>query len=90
MSNFVPSEICVVNAVNDAIILYWHLLYSSLSGGNSFMELYTGEKKKLCVSEMTVEVGILPSFSWLLPVESFKGVPTIDMMQLIPSYWVCC
>ena len=31
------------------------------------MELYT-----LCLSEMTVEVGLLPSFSWVLPVESLE------------------
>ena len=62
----------MVNAVNDAIILYWHLLHSSLFGGNSFMELYTWEKKNLCVSEMTVEVGLLPNFSWVLPVESLE------------------
>ena len=34
----------VFNAVNDAIILYWHLLHSSLSGGNKFLGLYTGKK----------------------------------------------
>ena len=44
--NFVPSGISVFNAVNDAIILYWHLLHSSLSRGNSFMVLYTGWEKK--------------------------------------------
>ena len=38
---------CVFNAVNDAIILYWHLLHSSLSGGNKFLGLYT-EKENLC------------------------------------------
>ena len=38
---------CVFNAVNDAIILHWHLLHSSLSGGNKFLGFYTG-KKKLC------------------------------------------
>ena len=37
----------VFNAVNDDIILHWHLLHSSLSGGNKFLGLYTG-KKKLC------------------------------------------
>ena len=37
---------CVFNAVNDAIILHWHLLHSSLSGGNKFLGFYTG--KKLC------------------------------------------
>ena len=46
---------CVFNAVNDAIILHWHLLHSSLSGGNKFLGLYT--EKKICVREMTVEVG---------------------------------
>ena len=39
---------CVFNAVNDAIILHWHLLHSSLSGGNKFLGLYTEEKKILC------------------------------------------
>ena len=38
---------CLFNAVNDAIIFHWHLLHSSLSGGNKFLGLYTG-KKKLC------------------------------------------
>ena len=38
---------CVFNAVNDAIIFHWHLLHSSLSGGNKFLGFYTG-KKKLC------------------------------------------
>ena len=37
----------VFNAVNDAIIFDWHLLHSSLSGGNKFLRFYTG-KKKLC------------------------------------------
>ena len=55
---------------NDAIILYWHLLHSSLSGGNRFWNSTLGEK--YCVSEMTVEVGIFPNFSWLLPVDSFR------------------
>ena len=40
---------CVFNAVNDAIILHWHLLHSSLSGGNKFLGFYTGKKeKKMC------------------------------------------
>ena len=34
----------VFNAVNDAIILHWHLLHSSLSKGNKFLGLYTGKK----------------------------------------------
>ena len=38
---------CLFNAVNDAIIFHWHLLHSSLSGGNKFLGLYTG-KKFLC------------------------------------------
>ena len=41
-------EFCVFNAVNDAIILHWHLLHSSLSGGNKFLGLYTEKKKNLC------------------------------------------
>ena len=57
---FVPSEIRALNADNDAIILYWHLLHSSLSGGNRFWNSALGEK--YCVSEMTVEVGIFPNF----------------------------
>ena len=35
------------NAINDAIILHWHLLHSSLSKGNKFLGLYTG-KNILC------------------------------------------
>ena len=35
---------CVFNAVNDAIILHWHLLHSPLSGGNKFLGFYTGKK----------------------------------------------
>ena len=35
---------CLFNAVNDAIILHWHLLHSSLSRGNKFLGLYTGKK----------------------------------------------
>ena len=46
---------CLFNAINDAIIFCWHLLHSSLSGGNKFLGLYTG--KKICVREMAVEVG---------------------------------
>ena len=42
---------CVFNAVNDAIILYWHLLHSSLSGGNKFLGFYTEKKKKKCVRD---------------------------------------
>ena len=38
----------VFNAVDDAIILHWHLLHSSLSGGNKFLGLYTGKKIILC------------------------------------------
>ena len=37
---------CVFNPVNDAIIFHWHLLHSSLSGGNNFLGYYT--EKKLC------------------------------------------
>ena len=33
-----------LNADNDAIILYWHLLHSSLSGGNRFWNSTLGEK----------------------------------------------
>ena len=47
---------CVFNAVNDVIIFHWHLLHSSLSGGNKFLGFYTGRKKN-CVREMAVEVG---------------------------------
>ena len=46
---------CVVNAVNDAITLYWHLLHSSLSGETSSWD--STLDKKNCVREMTVEVG---------------------------------
>ena len=59
--NFVPSGVCVFNAVNDAITLYWHLLHSSLSGETSSWDSTLG--KKNCVREMTVEVG------------SFSGCP---------------
>ena len=45
---FLPG-FCVFNAVNDAIIFYWHLLHSSLSGGNKFLEFYTGRKN--CVRD---------------------------------------
>ena len=38
--------------------------------GKQVLELYTG--RKVCVSEMTVEVGIFPNFPWLLPVDSFR------------------
>ena len=40
-------EFCVFNAVNDAIILHWHLLHSSLSGETSSWDS-TLRKKKLC------------------------------------------
>ena len=40
----------VFNAVNDAIILHWHLLHSSLSGGNRFLGFYTRKEKK-CVRD---------------------------------------
>ena len=36
---------------------HWHLLHSSLSGGNKFLGLYTEKGKKNCVREMAVEVG---------------------------------
>ena len=72
---------------NDAIILYWHLLHSSLSGGNRFWNSTLGEK--YCVSEMTVEVGIFPNFPGCY-LWTHSGVPTIDLKQLIPSYWLCC
>ena len=78
----------VFNAVNDAIILYWHLLHSSLSGGNKFLGLYTG-KKKICVREMAVEVGsslVVLGATW----GTLEFIPTIEMRQLFPFYWVCC
>ena len=79
---------CVFNAVNDAIILHWHLLHSSLSGGNKFLGLYTG-KKKICVREMAVEVGsslVVLGATW----GTLEFFPTIEMLQLFPFYWVCC
>ena len=57
------SEFCsfwdfrVVNAVNDAITLYWHLLHSSLSGETSSWDSTLDNRKIICVREMTVEVG---------------------------------
>ena len=67
-----------LGAVNDAIILYWHLLHSSLSGGNRFWNSTLG--KKSCVSEMAVEVGIFPN-CLVATCGLFQGVPTIDMKQ---------
>ena len=78
----------VVNAVNDAITFV--LASPSLLPfrGNKFMGLYT-VKKKICVREMTVEVG---SFSGCpgCYLGNIRVFPTIDMMQLVPFYWVCC
>ena len=57
------SEFCsfwgfhVVNAVNDAITLYRHLLHSSLSGETSSWDSTLDKRKKNCVREMAVEVG---------------------------------
>ena len=68
---------CVFNAVNDAIILHWHLLHPSLSGGNKFLGLYTGQKK-ICVREMAVEVGsslVVLGATW----GTFKFIPTIEL-----------
>ena len=68
---------CVFNAVNDAIILHWHLLHSYLSGGNKFLELYT-EKKKICEREMAVEVGsslVVLGATW----GTLEFFPTIEM-----------
>ena len=67
---------CVFNAVNDAIIFHWHLLHSSLSGGNKFLRFYTGEK--FCVREMAVEVGyslVVLGATW----GALECVPTIEM-----------
>ena len=47
----------VVNAVNDAIILYWNLLHSSLSRETASWRSTLGGKK-ICVRDMTVEVGL--------------------------------
>ena len=67
------------NAVDDAIIFHWHLLHSSLSGGNKFLGLYTGKsKKKNCVREMAVEVGsslVVLGATW----GTFEFIPTIEM-----------
>ena len=71
---------CVFNAVNDAIILHWHLLHSSLSGGNKFLGLYT--EKKFCVREMEVEVGsslVVLGATW----GTLEFFPTIEMLQII-------
>ena len=68
---------CVFNAVNDAIIFHWHLLHSSLSGGNKFLGFYT-EKKKNCVREMAVEVGyslVVLGATW----GALEFIPTIEM-----------
>ena len=78
---------CVFNAVNDAIILHWHLLHSSLSGGNKYLELYP--EKKICVREMAVQVGsslVVLGTTW----GTLEFFPTIEMLQLFPFYWVCC
>ena len=67
---------CVFNAVNDAIIFHWHLLHSSLSGGNKFLGFYTG--KKNCVREMAVEVGyslVVLGATW----GALEFIPTIEM-----------
>ena len=68
---------CVFDAVNDAIILHWHLLHSSLSGGNKFLGLYT-KKKKFCVREIAVEVGsslVVLGATW----GTLEFIPTIEM-----------
>ena len=62
MSNLLLLGFHVVNAVIDAIPFYWHLLHSSLSRETSSWDSTLGEKK-ICVREMTVEVG------------SFSGCP---------------
>ena len=75
------------NAVNDAIILHWHLLPSSLSGGNSSWD--STLEKKICVREMAVEVGsslVVLGATW----GTLEFIPTIEMRQLFPFYWVCC
>ena len=68
---------CLFNAVNDAIIFHWHLLHSSLSGGNKFLGLYT-EEKKICVREMAVEVRsslVVLGATW----GTLEFIPTIEM-----------
>ena len=77
---------CVFNAVNDAIILHWHLLHSSLSGGNKYLEPGTSTlEKKFCVREMAVEVGsslVVLGATW----GTLEFFPTIEMLQLFPFY----
>ena len=66
---------CVFDAVNDAIIFHWHLIHSSLSGGNKFLGYYTGKK---CVREMAEEVGyplVVLGATW----GAFEFIPTIEM-----------
>ena len=70
---------CVFNAVNDAINFHWHLLHSSLSGGNKFLGYYTG--KKNCVREMAMEVGyplVVLGATWGV----LEFIHTIEMWQL--------
>ena len=56
----------VVNAVNDAITLYWHLLHCSLSRETSSWDFYTG--KKLCKRDDS-RGRVLLWLSWVLPGE---------------------
>ena len=76
-----------LNADNDAIILYWHLLHSSLSGGKQVLELYTG-RKVMC--KWDDSRGRYPKYPLVATCGLFQGVPTIDLKQLIPFYWLCC
>ena len=67
---------CVFDAVNDAIILHWHLLHSSLSGETSSWD--STLKKKICVREMAVEVGsslVVLGATW----GTLEFIPTIEM-----------
>ena len=78
----------VVNTVNDAIIMYWHLLHSSLSRETASWKS-TLEKKKICVRKMIVEVG----FSLVVLGATWGtlgcGYNRYDVI-LTPFYWVCC
>ena len=49
----------------------------------------TLEKENFCVREMAVEVGsslVVLGATW----GTLEFIPTIEMKQLFPFYWVCC
>ena len=69
----------------------------SFCTGISFTPPFPGEtsswdstlEKKFCVREMAVEVGsslVVLGATW----GTLGFIPTIEMKQLFPFYWVCC